>query len=67
MMVARGFGKGTGKNDAKMPSTVDNDNILHFILKVYTCICIFLYLYIYISTSLHVYNIHVGKNDAKMP
>jgi hypothetical protein len=34
MMVARGFGQGIGKNDAKMPSNVDNNNILHFILKV---------------------------------
>jgi hypothetical protein len=33
MMVARGFGIGMGKNDAKMPVNISNDNVLHFILK----------------------------------
>ena len=33
MMVAKGKGSGRGPNDAKLPSTVDCNSVLHFILK----------------------------------
>jgi hypothetical protein len=33
MMVSRGKGAGRGKNDAKVPATVDDTRVLHFTLR----------------------------------